>query len=116
LARARICGIVRSPVSVYVAEAGTVNSELTLFHAGERLRLVIAGRWLAPLNPITGSFPAAYKTRNQGDLSLHWAPSSKRISSFQSSRVTEAAGTNVQSAAWRYHRSVVVSSARSRRW
>jgi predicted acyl esterase len=33
----------------------------TLFKAGETLRLVIAGRWLWPVNPLTGQFPAAYQ-------------------------------------------------------
>lgn len=29
----------------------------TLFRAGEQLRLVVAGRWLWPRNPLTGQFP-----------------------------------------------------------
>ena len=33
----------------------------TLFRAGETLRLVVAGRWLWPRNPLTGQFPAAYQ-------------------------------------------------------
>lgn len=51
-----------------------LGASSTLFHAGERLRLVVAGRWLAPRNPITGGFPAAYRTRRRGTLTLHWGP------------------------------------------
>lgn len=46
----------------------------TLFRAGEQLRLVVAGRWLSPRNPITGQFPAAYRTRTGGRCTLHWGP------------------------------------------
>ncbi|MCB0896953.1 MAG: CocE/NonD family hydrolase [Nocardioidaceae bacterium] len=51
-----------------------LGASSTLFHAGERLRLVVAGRWLSPLNPITGGFPAAYRTRKKGTCTLHWGP------------------------------------------
>jgi predicted acyl esterase len=47
----------------------------TLFRAGERLRMVIAGRWLAPRNPLTGQFPAAYAARPRGRVVLHWGQS-----------------------------------------
>jgi predicted acyl esterase len=46
----------------------------TLFRAGEQLRLVIAGRWLWPRNPLTGQFPAAYETGPCGKCTLHWGP------------------------------------------
>jgi uncharacterized protein len=46
----------------------------TLFRAGEQLRLVIAGRWLWPRNPLTGQFPAAYETGPRGKCTLHWGP------------------------------------------
>jgi predicted acyl esterase len=46
----------------------------TLFRAGERLRLVIAGRWLWPRNPLTGQFPAAYQKSPHGRCTLHWGP------------------------------------------
>ncbi|MDT0438217.1 MULTISPECIES: CocE/NonD family hydrolase [Streptomyces] len=46
----------------------------TLFRAGERLRLVVAGRWLSPRNPLTGQFPASYRTRSRGRCTLHWGP------------------------------------------
>ena len=41
---------------------------------GEQLRLVVAGRWLWPRNPLTGQFPAAYKTSRPGTCTLHWGP------------------------------------------
>lgn len=46
----------------------------TLFRAGETLRLVVAGRWLWPLNPLTGQFPAAYGKGTAARCSLHWGP------------------------------------------
>ena len=44
----------------------------TLFRAGEQLRLVIASRWLAPANPLFGSFPARYALSARGRVTLHW--------------------------------------------
>ncbi len=49
-----------------------LGASSTLFHAGEQLRLVVAGRWLSARNPITGGFPAAYRTRKAGRCTLHW--------------------------------------------
>jgi uncharacterized protein len=46
----------------------------TLFRAGETLRLVIAGRWLWPVNPLTGQFPAAYQKGPKGKATVHWGP------------------------------------------
>jgi uncharacterized protein len=46
----------------------------TFFRAGETLRLVIAGRWLWPRNPLTGQFPAAYQKGPKGKITLHWGP------------------------------------------
>jgi uncharacterized protein len=46
----------------------------TFFRAGERLRLVVAGRWLWPRNPLTGQFPAAYQKGPKGRCTLHWGP------------------------------------------
>ena len=46
----------------------------TLFRAGEQLRLVLAGRWLWPRNPLTGQFPAAYRNQRRGTCTLHWGP------------------------------------------
>jgi predicted acyl esterase len=46
----------------------------TLFRAGETARLVVAGRWLWPVNPLTGQFPAAYQKGPKGRCTLHWGP------------------------------------------
>ncbi|BBX72516.1 CocE/NonD family hydrolase [Mycobacterium shinjukuense] len=46
----------------------------TLFRAGEQLRLVVAGRWLSPRNPLTGQFPAAYPDPPRGLVTLRWGP------------------------------------------
>ncbi len=46
----------------------------TLFRAGESLRLVVAGRWLAPRNPFTGQFPAAYRRTKPANCTVHWGP------------------------------------------
>jgi putative CocE/NonD family hydrolase len=52
----------------------SLGAAATLFRAGEQLRLVIAGRWLWPRNPLTGQFPAAYSTRRAGTCTVHWGP------------------------------------------
>jgi uncharacterized protein len=46
----------------------------TLFRAGEQLRLVVAGRWLWPRNPLTGQFPAAYERGPRAKCTVHWGP------------------------------------------
>jgi uncharacterized protein len=46
----------------------------TFFKAGETLRLVVAGRWLWPRNPLTGQFPAAYQKGPNGSCTVHWGP------------------------------------------
>jgi predicted acyl esterase len=46
----------------------------TAFKAGEALRLIVAGRWLWPRNPLTGQFPAAYQKGPKGTCTLHWGP------------------------------------------
>lgn len=46
----------------------------THFSAGQSLRLVIAGRWLWPRNPLTGQFPAAYRPLGSGHCCIHWGP------------------------------------------
>ncbi len=45
----------------------------TLFRAGEQLRLVVAGRPLAPRNPLFGSFPSNYAASPRGQATLHWS-------------------------------------------
>ncbi|MCC7127934.1 MAG: CocE/NonD family hydrolase [Microbacteriaceae bacterium] len=49
-----------------------LSSSSTLFRAGDTLRLVIAGRWLAPHNPLTGHFPAWYEASPRGTCEVHW--------------------------------------------
>lgn len=44
----------------------------TVFRAGESLRLVIAGRWLWPTNPLVGNFPARYRPSPAGHATLHF--------------------------------------------
>ena len=46
----------------------------TLLRAGETLRLVVAGRWLWPVNLLTGQFPAAYQRGSHGRCTVHWGP------------------------------------------
>ncbi len=46
----------------------------TFFRTGDTLRLVVAGRWLWPLNPLTGQFPAAYQPSPRGQCAVHWGP------------------------------------------
>lgn len=66
------------PQAVSAGEVVAVDVALgpsaTVFRAGERLRLVIAGRWLCPRNPLTGQFPAAYAGSPRGRVTLHWGP------------------------------------------
>lgn len=66
------------PKPVTLGEVVAVDVALgpsaTLFRAGEQLRLVIAGRWLCPRNPLTGQFPAAYAGSPRGRVALHWGP------------------------------------------
>ncbi|WP_328359645.1 CocE/NonD family hydrolase [Mycobacterium sp. NBC_00419] len=63
-----------APGEVVAVEIALADSA-TLFRAGEQLRLVVAGRWLAPRNPLTGQFPANYPTSKHGRVILHWGPS-----------------------------------------
>jgi hypothetical protein len=66
------------PQPLQAGEVAAVDVALgpsaTLFRAGEQLRLVVAGRWLSPRNPLTGQFPAAYQPSPRGRVTLHWGP------------------------------------------
>lgn len=55
-----------------VAVDVALGPSATLFRAGEQLRLVVSGRWLAPANPIFGSFPSRYEGSPRGNVTLHW--------------------------------------------
>ncbi len=46
----------------------------TLFKAGDSLRLLVAGRSLAPRNPLMGSFPGSYVPSTRARCTLHWGP------------------------------------------
>ncbi|MGB9224658.1 CocE/NonD family hydrolase [Mycobacterium sp.] len=46
----------------------------TMFRAGEKLRLVVAGRWLCQRNPLTGQMPTANVNSPRGRVTLHWGP------------------------------------------
>jgi hypothetical protein len=62
------------PTGEVVAVDVALGPSATLFRAGERLRLVVAGRWLSPRNPLTGQFPSAYAKPERGRVTLHWGP------------------------------------------
>jgi len=57
-----------------VAVDVALGPSATVFRAGEQLRLVVAGRWLSPRNPLFGQFPANYATGRRGAATLHWGP------------------------------------------
>ena len=48
----------------------------TLFRAGDSLRLLVAGRSLAPRNPLNSTFPAGWKKSSRARCTLHWGPRS----------------------------------------
>lgn len=50
----------------------SLGPSATLFRAGESLRLVIAGRPLAPRNPLSGQFPAWYAPSRGSVCTVHW--------------------------------------------
>ncbi|KMO73888.1 hydrolase [Mycolicibacterium chubuense] len=64
------------PQKLRAAEVVKVDIALgpsaTVFRRGEQLRLVMAGRWLWPRNPLTGQFPGAYERRSRGTATVHW--------------------------------------------
>ncbi len=57
-----------------VAVDVALGPSATLFRAREQLRLVVAGRWLSPRNPLTGQFPTAYRPSPRARVTLHWGP------------------------------------------
>ncbi|HEX7353582.1 MAG TPA: CocE/NonD family hydrolase [Mycobacteriales bacterium] len=57
-----------------VAVDVALGPSATLFRAGDSIRLVVAGRWLAPRNPLTGQFPARYRGSPAATCTLHWGP------------------------------------------
>lgn len=51
-----------------------LSSSSTLFHAGESLRLMVAGRYLQPRNPLFGHFPTYYEPSKGGNATIVWTP------------------------------------------
>lgn len=51
-----------------------LSASSTLYRAGESLRLLVAGRYLEPRNPLFGHFPAYYPPSPRGSCTLHWGP------------------------------------------
>ena len=49
-----------------------LSPSATLFRAGDELRLLVAGRYLEPRNPLFGHFPARYAPSGRGRCTLHW--------------------------------------------
>jgi putative CocE/NonD family hydrolase len=62
------------PAGAVVAVDVALGPSATMFRAGDQLRLVVAGRWLAARNPLTGQFPLAYPHAPRGRAILHWGP------------------------------------------
>lgn len=51
-----------------------LSPSATLFRAGESLRLLIAGRYLQPRNPLFGHFPTHYEPSRSGVATIGWSP------------------------------------------
>ncbi len=51
-----------------------LSSSATWFHAGDSLRLLVAGRYLQPRNPLYGHFPTHYEPSTNGKATLTWTP------------------------------------------
>lgn len=49
-----------------------LSASSTLFRAGDELRLLIAGRYLEPFNPLFGHLPARYLPSRRGRAVVHW--------------------------------------------
>lgn len=47
-----------------------LSSSATLFHAGESLRLIVAGRYTEPRNPLFGHFPTHYQPSARGKATI----------------------------------------------
>lgn len=51
-----------------------LSPSATLFRTGESLRLLVAGRFLEPRNPLFGHFPTHYRPSRSGRATLSWGP------------------------------------------
>lgn len=50
-----------------------LTASSTRFRSGDSLRLLVAGRYLEPRNPIFGHFPAHYMRSPRGKCTLYWS-------------------------------------------
>lgn len=62
-----------SPGEVVPVEVA-LGPSATVFHAGDRIRLLVAGRQLGPRNPLFGAFPARYASSPSARCALYWGP------------------------------------------
>ncbi|BBX99311.1 hydrolase [Mycobacterium lacus] len=60
-----------SPGEIVPVEVA-LGPSATAFHAGDHIRLLVAGRSLAPRNPLYGTFPASYVPSPPARCTLHW--------------------------------------------
>ncbi len=70
-----------------------LSPSATLFRAGDRLRLLIAGRYLQPRNPLFGHFPTAYEPSASGSATILWAPGA--VSALEIPVIPAAAGPSM---------------------
>ncbi|WP_431239044.1 CocE/NonD family hydrolase [Mycolicibacterium aichiense] len=56
-----------------------LSASSTLFRAGDELRLLIAGRYLEPFNPLFGHLPARYARSRRGSAVVHWGPDASAL-------------------------------------
>ncbi|WP_233209471.1 CocE/NonD family hydrolase [Mycobacterium sp. ENV421] len=56
-----------------------LSASSTLFRAGDELRLLIAGRYLEPFNPLFGHLPARYAPSRRGSAVVHWGPGASAL-------------------------------------
>ncbi len=56
-----------------------LSASSTLFRAGDELRLLIAGRYLEPFNPLFGHLPARYTPSRRGSAVVHWGPGASAL-------------------------------------
>ncbi|BBX85161.1 CocE/NonD family hydrolase [Mycolicibacterium aubagnense] len=67
----------------------------TIFRAGEQLRLIVAGRPLAPRNPLFGGFPGWYVSGRPALCTLHWGadrPALLRVPAIPGAGLTAGLG------------------------
>ena len=67
-----------------------LSSSATLFRAGDSLRLMVAGRYLEPRNPLYGHFPTHYQPSTNGKATILWTaerPSTLEVPVIDSAQV-----------------------------